>query len=37
MKAKSFDIIHVEIRLKSDKWGDILVLDVKKTDVYAIL
>jgi hypothetical protein len=23
--------------LKSDKWGDILVLDIRKTDVYAIL
>ena len=36
MKVKSFDIIHTEIRVKSDKWGDILVLDIRKTDVYAI-
>ena len=37
MKGKSFDIIHIESRVKSNKWGDILVLDIRKTDVYAIL
>jgi|ERR1700722_5273927 hypothetical protein len=36
MKVKSFDIIHIEIRVKSDKWGDIRVLDIRITDVYAI-
>ena len=32
MKAKRFDIIRLETRLKSDEWGDIrvLVLDFGK-------
>jgi hypothetical protein len=32
MKGKTFDIAHVEFRSKSDEWGDIVVLDFRKTD-----
>lgn len=36
MKDKSFDVSHVETRLKPYKWADILILDFRKIDVYAI-
>lgn len=36
IKAKSFNISHVEIWFKSNEWGNILILDIRKMDVYAI-
>jgi len=27
-KAKSFNILHVVIRFKSNKWGNILIMDI---------
>jgi hypothetical protein len=35
MKAKRLNIVHIAIRMKSDERGDLLVRDIRKTDVQA--
>jgi hypothetical protein len=37
IKVKKFDVMQFEIRVKSDKWGNLLVADIRETDVYLIL
>jgi hypothetical protein len=36
IKVKSSDIVHVEIRVKSDEGGDMLVADIREVYFYLI-
>ena len=37
IKVKSSDIVHVEIRVTSDEWGNLIVADIIETDDLLIL